>query len=256
MRAMNHPHYQRTYWTAERRKASSEAAKARYRKPNMREQEPTPLDAIAKAIADGDLVKLAKLMEPIAALIKMYSENVRSAQARYEQECAFLTSLMNESTRIAHAIASFGAKALDEQYAQAMETRQGGNEVPSQDGSAVLEPRTAVNTTIEPLYTAAAILEAVQAAVGQGWQGIDSAPKDGTNVLITGGTFEDDNCMAGSFPFVGMSIAHWTGQDFPNDSPWEGIPCHSHDDYRRHRPTHWMPLPEAPTPPEITHDQR
>lgn len=81
----------------------------------------------------------------------------------------------------------------------------------------------------------------------QVWRDIASAPRDGTKVLICGGTFGDDTSLGGPYPFDGVSIAHWTGIDFPGDMPWEGNPCHSHDDYRRHLPTHWQPLPSPPS---------
>lgn len=77
------------------------------------------------------------------------------------------------------------------------------------------------------------------------WQSIESAPKDGTEVLIAGGTSRDDDSIAGPYPFKGVSIARWTGEDCGEDHPWEGNPCHSHDEYIRHAPTHWMPLPPA-----------
>lgn len=78
------------------------------------------------------------------------------------------------------------------------------------------------------------------------WQPIETAPKDGREVLLYGGTFIDDNCFGGPYPFESITIGRWVGMDYPDDFPWEGNPCHSHDDYRRHIPTHWMPLPPAP----------
>jgi len=83
-----------------------------------------------------------------------------------------------------------------------------------------------------------------------GWLPIESAPRDGTDVLISGGTFWDDDCLGGPYTFTGVRIARWTGKDSPAELPWEGNPVHSHDEYRRHQPTHWMPLPAAPTNPE------
>lgn len=80
------------------------------------------------------------------------------------------------------------------------------------------------------------------------WQDIATAPTDGTRVLIAGGTFRDDDSIGGPYAMRAVTIAHWTGDDYGEDHPWEGQPCHSHDDYRRHAPTHWMPLSPPPSP--------
>jgi hypothetical protein len=74
------------------------------------------------------------------------------------------------------------------------------------------------------------------------WREIESAPKDGTPILISGGTFCHPDSMGGPEPFRGVSIARW--DRFWNE--WSGNPT-SHDDCLSHEPTHWMPLPPPPT---------
>ena len=55
------------------------------------------------------------------------------------------------------------------------------------------------------------------------WQPIETAPKDGTRVLI----FSVDEVV----------VAHYEGD------MW----CENEYDNLWHNPTHWMPLPEPPT---------
>lgn len=71
-----------------------------------------------------------------------------------------------------------------------------------------------------------------------GWQPIAMAPRDGTNILIGGGTYsygmwEDEK-------YSGVTIARWY-QDH-----WRGEDRQAHDDWYSHNPTHWMPLPPPP----------
>lgn len=81
---------------------------------------------------------------------------------------------------------------------------------------------------------ALAALEAVE------WRPIESAPKDGTSILITGGTYST-NWDAG-LEFHGVSIAYWCRGFEPH---WRGNNLQAHDEWCRHQPTHWMPLPAA-----------
>lgn len=57
------------------------------------------------------------------------------------------------------------------------------------------------------------------------WQPIDTAPQDGTRVLLWISTG-----IAMPFSWDGE---RWQGDDFPLNLAW---------------PTHWMPLPDAPNP--------
>ncbi len=65
------------------------------------------------------------------------------------------------------------------------------------------------------------------------WQPIETAPKDGNDVLVFGG---------GDY-----TVAHWNGEEWRDygDIGWAGM-CG--DD---NQPTHWMPLPEPPVGNEL-----
>jgi hypothetical protein len=66
-----------------------------------------------------------------------------------------------------------------------------------------------------------------------------AAPKDGTDILICGGTVSDDaDCMDTAYPFNGCAIVRFV------DGCWQGGPAHAHDAYRWHNaPRAWMRLP-------------
>lgn len=68
------------------------------------------------------------------------------------------------------------------------------------------------------------------------WQKIETAPKDGTQVLVSGMNGTDIVCQA--YFADKAAYANWSGQG------WVGWPfgqsVHLAD------PTHWMPLPDPP----------
>lgn len=70
------------------------------------------------------------------------------------------------------------------------------------------------------------------------WKPIDTAPRDGRDVLIYGGTY--DVACHERIPMSGVCIAYWY-HDY-----WRGGDANAHDEWYRHTPTHWMPLPEPP----------
>jgi hypothetical protein len=74
------------------------------------------------------------------------------------------------------------------------------------------------------------------------WRDIESAPKDGTQVLITGGTFENSMSMGGPGPYQAVTIASYNYYG----GEWQGENAGGHDEYYWHHPTHWMPLPAPP----------
>jgi len=76
---------------------------------------------------------------------------------------------------------------------------------------------------------------------GSAWQPIETAPKDGTRVLIAGGTVSF--WTERDVPFSDISIAYWCGGYDPH---WRGEDMQAHDEWYAHKPTHWMPLPEPP----------
>lgn len=72
-----------------------------------------------------------------------------------------------------------------------------------------------------------------------GWQPIETAPRDGTDILVSGGTHGNEriSCEFHGAKFSGVAIAYWDDQD-----KWfSGGDC----DY--YYPTYWMPLPTPPT---------
>jgi hypothetical protein len=86
------------------------------------------------------------------------------------------------------------------------------------------------------------------------WRPIDTAPRDGTPILVAGGTYVDDgpSTWAIRYPFTGVRIAYWDATpDATGDYEcWNGGPSgSSYDAEFWHEPTHWMPLPD---PPETT----
>lgn len=72
--------------------------------------------------------------------------------------------------------------------------------------------------------------EAGEMMEGMGWQSIESAPKDGTEVLLWG------RChLRGSFYGADANVGWF--EDASNDWRARDLPI---------KPTHWMPLPEPP----------
>jgi hypothetical protein len=61
------------------------------------------------------------------------------------------------------------------------------------------------------------------------WQSIDTAPRDGTSVLVW-------------FPELGHMVASFNGHDAVNNAGGWSVGF----DYYGPKPTHWMPLPPAP----------
>jgi hypothetical protein len=65
------------------------------------------------------------------------------------------------------------------------------------------------------------------------WQKIETAPKDGTKVLV----WSEDH------PWRELGIAFWGRSNPMNRPAWQGGHCRiDHID----QPTHWMPLPAPP----------
>jgi hypothetical protein len=73
---------------------------------------------------------------------------------------------------------------------------------------------------------AAEIADACDAALGMmGWRGMESAPRDGTPVLV----------FSPGGPEPHINVAHWAIDAACGDWWWLDA-----------APTHWMPLPEPP----------
>lgn len=93
----------------------------------------------------------------------------------------------------------------------------------------------------------AAFVEAAEAAMAakDEWREIESAPRDGTEVLVTGQ--RTDGRQAGTWL---RAVAVW---DQVDQAWWaKGAPTHiTQARAMRTKPTHWRPLPAPPvTPPE------
>ena len=75
------------------------------------------------------------------------------------------------------------------------------------------------------------------------WQPIETAPKDGSRVLIWRGDTYSAEAVAGYWDddkYARNPRPYWTG----HDHYWRGKRwC------REHAPTHWMTLPEPPVTP-------
>lgn len=73
------------------------------------------------------------------------------------------------------------------------------------------------------------------------WRNIITAPRDGTPVLIAGGVVEYDAASSSEpWPFDGVTIAHWDGDN------WNVGYGSEYDGEYWHEPTHWMPVPKPP----------
>ena len=73
------------------------------------------------------------------------------------------------------------------------------------------------------------------------WQPIDTAPRDGTRILVCGGTRSDSGDLyGGGSPFEGVAIAFW------DSDGWNGGHAEGYGENWRHEPKHWMPLPPLP----------
>lgn len=70
------------------------------------------------------------------------------------------------------------------------------------------------------------------------WQPIESAPKNRAAILIAGGTYSySGECFPEDRTFTGVKTATWL------DDHWFGGYGPEYDEFYRHEPTHWMPLP-------------
>lgn len=71
------------------------------------------------------------------------------------------------------------------------------------------------------------------------WLSIESAPRDGTPVLIFVPAYTREHL--GDFPAV-MQVAHWYESEF-RAAAW----TETHGEgYETYEPTHWQPLPSPP----------
>lgn len=78
-----------------------------------------------------------------------------------------------------------------------------------------------------------------------GWQKIETAPKDGTRILVYGGTYYSDGGGSAmsydDYPLVEVREARWYRDD------WCLGFGNGYDVELWGKPTHWMPLPPPPS---------
>ena len=88
---------------------------------------------------------------------------------------------------------------------------------------------------------------------GAAWLPIESAPKDGTWVLVFGNVWAGEISGVARNPKGDVGIARYTNgkSDYPGDW-WDEAGDDAYSCWCQ--PTHWMPLPPAPTPQEARHD--
>jgi hypothetical protein len=76
------------------------------------------------------------------------------------------------------------------------------------------------------------------------WRPIETAPKDGSEILISGGTwYYTESTISDHVSFHGVQIARW----IEHRQSWHGGYGSEYDGVYYHSPTHWMPLPPPPT---------
>ena len=74
-----------------------------------------------------------------------------------------------------------------------------------------------------------------------GWQPIETAPRDGTSILVCGGTWVGD--FSGEVSLGGVAMVTFLGSKWAVDNTEYYAPT-------IRNPTHWMPLPPLPDTPQ------
>ena len=79
------------------------------------------------------------------------------------------------------------------------------------------------------------------------WQDISTAPRDGKQIIVVGGSYSCDTQLHGFSCEYPMAVIYSAAINPDVDPPWFGC-----ENIRIKNPTYWMPLPAAPQPPEGT----
>ena len=78
------------------------------------------------------------------------------------------------------------------------------------------------------------------------WQPIETAPKDGTWILLAGGGIDYGwNCNSQPHAVAGQWTTIFNGSPFPGGWQFAWYDGGYYGEYEN--PTHWMPLPQPPS---------
>lgn len=91
---------------------------------------------------------------------------------------------------------------------------------------------------------AAGLREAI--AYARGWQPIETAPRDGTKVLLCRALNADGRPMGNAFGIF-CQVAAWWSEENHGEGEWVVYCDMPQDPWLHFEPTHWQPLPEPPT---------
>jgi hypothetical protein len=109
-------------------------------------------------------------------------------------------------------------------------------------GFALYGPPALCTCYCAPMRIVGRAIRQQQAAMA--WRTIDSAPKDGTRILICGGEYQDASETCPEWRSLGRSeLVHWHDG---MESGWRGEQTETYDEFYWYRPTHWLPLPNPP----------
>lgn len=100
-------------------------------------------------------------------------------------------------------------------------------------GSYLAQIETGILIRRELLRNAPALIAAARKGLAMEWRDIDMAPKDGSDILICN--------VFGAATGYGPQVGWYS----PASSAW----FNTFGGKSVFRPSHWMPLPKAPTPP-------
>lgn len=163
------------------------------------------------------------------------AKELREALRQFDLNCCASRTTPFSFERLSRAI---------ESAAQHIEQRAGDgdrktlqkiyDELPLRDQDGTFEPPVAFARRLKQIAYEALLSHppADRAEVVEGWRPIESAPKDGTEILVLGPAHPND---------IYYAVAAFV------DGRWYDNPEDVAEGWELHPPTHWLPLPQAPT---------